>query len=343
MKNIQEKIKSVYTAHSKHYFYARKMISAYVLKENALPLNPFTNWDYFMNDMVDRKLTVRANNSLIMISDELWQFGIISNGCYHEIKLAMELNKKIRFFTLGKYLEDIKEITTNDIEFEEELKNEYDTKKFLAELNEYVKYPFLEGKFWELLLKQYPDLASLLDKLGIRENKGEIVKILDRNVNEIFREGNEDMSELAIKLASLKFAYKDLIGMIKSKGKQAIDVGAYEDVPIELVKITLSSILYSYTEMMMLDELSEEKILFNQAYPYFEIAVKGYGIIEDKNLINKAFIRRWFRLEYRKDTVKEYDQMIEYFTNRGDMEMLKIVNLEYDSFCEDLAVQKRLD
>ena len=58
MIDTQEKIKSVYTAHSKHYFYARKMISAYTLEKNYLPLNPFTNWDYFMNDMVDRNLTI---------------------------------------------------------------------------------------------------------------------------------------------------------------------------------------------------------------------------------------------------------------------------------------------
>lgn len=48
------------------------MISAYTLEEKCLPLNPFTNWDYFMNDMMDRDLTVRANNNLIYSSDEQW-------------------------------------------------------------------------------------------------------------------------------------------------------------------------------------------------------------------------------------------------------------------------------
>ena len=137
MIDVQVKIKSVYTAHSKHFFFARKMISAYVLKENYLPLNPFTNWDYFMNDMVDRPLTIRANNNLIMYSDELWQFGIISNGCYHEIKLAIKLQKNIRFFSIGKKVDDIKEISINDLEFEEELKNEFDISEFILELKEY--------------------------------------------------------------------------------------------------------------------------------------------------------------------------------------------------------------
>ena len=42
MIDVKEKISSVYTAHSKHNFYARKLISSYVLENNRLPLNPFT-------------------------------------------------------------------------------------------------------------------------------------------------------------------------------------------------------------------------------------------------------------------------------------------------------------
>ncbi|MCI8547934.1 MAG: hypothetical protein HFJ38_03490 [Bacilli bacterium] len=137
MIDTKEKIKSVYTAHSKHNFYARKMISAFVLEKNKLPLNPFTNWDYFMNDMVDRKLTVRGNNNLIYLADEVWQFGIISNGCYHEIKLAMSLKKKIKFFTIGKTPKDIEEIKLEDLLFEEELKKECNTKEFIDELIKY--------------------------------------------------------------------------------------------------------------------------------------------------------------------------------------------------------------
>lgn len=115
------------------------MISAYTLEKNYLPLNPFTNWDYFMNDMVDRNLTIRANNNLIYLSDELWQFGIVSNGCYHEIKMAMKLNKNIRFFSIGKRLEDITEINIEQITFEEELKKEYDINSFILDLKKYKK------------------------------------------------------------------------------------------------------------------------------------------------------------------------------------------------------------
>jgi len=140
MIDVQEKINSVYTAHSKHNFYARKLISSYVLENNRLPLNPFTNWDYFMDDMVDRKLTVRGNNNLIYLADELWQFGVISNGCYHEIKLAMELNKNIRFFNIGKTMLDISEISIDKLEYEQALKDEYNIKEFQKELEYYCNF-----------------------------------------------------------------------------------------------------------------------------------------------------------------------------------------------------------
>lgn len=138
MIDVKEKIEAVYTAHSKHNFYARKMISAYVLENNKLPLNPFTNWDYFMNDMVDRNLTIRGNNNLIYLSKELWQFGIISNGCYHEIKLAMKLNLKIRFYSIGKMFKDIKELNIDELDFENELQKEHDMNLFKNELKQYL-------------------------------------------------------------------------------------------------------------------------------------------------------------------------------------------------------------
>lgn len=83
-----------------------------------------------MDDMVDRKLVARGNNNLIYLSDELWQFGVISNGCYHEIKLAMRLNKNIRFFSVGKTICDISEISIDKLKYEQELKDEHDIMEF---------------------------------------------------------------------------------------------------------------------------------------------------------------------------------------------------------------------
>ena len=129
----KEEIKVVYTAHSKYSFYARKMISAYVLNNNYLPLNPFTNWDYFLSDMVDRNLIVRANHNLIYKSQELWQFGPVSDGCMKEIELAMKRNMKIRFFKIGKTIDDISIININEIEFE----NDVVIDSFMDKLKDY--------------------------------------------------------------------------------------------------------------------------------------------------------------------------------------------------------------
>lgn len=104
-----DKCPKIYTAFSKHNFYARYQISAYVLNQNLIPLNPFTNWEYFMCDMVNRDLIKRANNNLIEIANELWVFGQIADGVYFEIELAKQLGLKIKFFSLGKNLSDIQD------------------------------------------------------------------------------------------------------------------------------------------------------------------------------------------------------------------------------------------
>ena len=111
----------IYTAFSKHNFYARYQISAYVLNQNLIPLNPFTNWEYFMCDMVNRDLIKRANNNLIEIANELWVFGQIADGVYFEIELAKQLGLKIKFFSLGKNLSDIQPLKLSSIIFEDEL------------------------------------------------------------------------------------------------------------------------------------------------------------------------------------------------------------------------------
>jgi len=48
-------VKYAYTAHPKHNFYVKKLISSYVLENNGLSLNTF-NGNYFINDIVNRKL-----------------------------------------------------------------------------------------------------------------------------------------------------------------------------------------------------------------------------------------------------------------------------------------------
>ena len=121
MINSYEKKTAVYTAYSKHFFFAKMQISAFVLEQDRIPLNPFTNWGYYMDDMVDREKIVRGNNNLIYLADEVWTFGPISDGVFMEIKLVNVQKKKTRYFTVGKKISDIKEITNKELIFENEL------------------------------------------------------------------------------------------------------------------------------------------------------------------------------------------------------------------------------
>jgi hypothetical protein len=122
-------MKTVYTAFSKHNFFARNLITAFALEEGVCPLNPFTNWGYFLDDMVERDLIKHANDHFVQIADEIWVFDVISNGVWHEIALAKKHGKPIRFFLVGKKPSDIVEITVNDLVFEQELIDEFGEKK----------------------------------------------------------------------------------------------------------------------------------------------------------------------------------------------------------------------
>ena len=121
-----EKRPVVYTAYSKHFFFAKMLISSYVLDKNYIPLNPFSNWEYFMDDMVDRDLVVRGNNNLILLADEIWTFGPIADGVFAEVKLANSLGKPVYYYSVGKKIEDIQELPNDKLVFEEELLQKFD-------------------------------------------------------------------------------------------------------------------------------------------------------------------------------------------------------------------------
>lgn len=125
----------IYTAYSKHFYFAKMLISSFVLNQQCIPLNPFTNWAYFMDDMVNRDLVVRANNNLILLADEIWTFGPIADGVFAEVKLANTLGKPVRHFSVGKKPEDIYSLTTDQLVFEDELLEKYDKELILKEFN----------------------------------------------------------------------------------------------------------------------------------------------------------------------------------------------------------------
>jgi hypothetical protein len=116
---LKEKLPVIYTAISKHFFYYRMHISKYVLSNGAVPLNPFTLFDYFILDGAERKTIREANNRMVSRADELWVFGPVSDGVKEEIDLAEKASKKIRYFSIiGS--KEIRQISKDEVEFEEE-------------------------------------------------------------------------------------------------------------------------------------------------------------------------------------------------------------------------------
>lgn len=89
----------VYVAFSKHWFYLRAHVSAYVLAQGRTPISPFMNFDYNLGDLIDRDAIRVANNTLLTKADELWVFGPVSDGVLVEVYLARQAGKPVRYFT----------------------------------------------------------------------------------------------------------------------------------------------------------------------------------------------------------------------------------------------------
>lgn len=118
--DVQKDKPLVYTAMSKHLFYFRMFISAFVLNKGGVPLNPFMIFDYFLLDAVDRDLVREANNNLVKRCDEIWVFGPVSDGVLAEIQIANEQGRLVRYFAIEKSHKII-ESTKEKVELEEDI------------------------------------------------------------------------------------------------------------------------------------------------------------------------------------------------------------------------------
>ena len=113
----------VFTAQSKRYFYCREAVCEFVFARDAIPLNPFMVFGYFVSDRVDRDAVRDANDELVRRSDQLWVFGQdLANGVLHEIALAASSRKTIRFFTINDRPDRIQELHVDALRFEEEVR-----------------------------------------------------------------------------------------------------------------------------------------------------------------------------------------------------------------------------
>ncbi len=112
----------VYTATSKHYFYFRTYISKFVVEHDAVPLNPFMIFEYFMLDTVDRDKIREADNICVKRSDEVWVFGPISDGVLAELKIAKDMGKPIKYFKIVESKE-IVPVSKEEVEMEDDVIN----------------------------------------------------------------------------------------------------------------------------------------------------------------------------------------------------------------------------
>ncbi|MFG3100096.1 hypothetical protein ACGFZL_06210 [Streptomyces sp. NPDC048182] len=120
---LTQSLPVVYTAQSKHNFFCRDVICEFVLRRQAVPLNPFRIFDYFLGDRVDRDLIRRANNNCVRVADEIWVFGEISDGVFHEIRYALDLGKPVRYFNLSTRVEGISEVRPHETSLEDEVES----------------------------------------------------------------------------------------------------------------------------------------------------------------------------------------------------------------------------
>lgn len=114
-----KKSRIVFSSFSKHLFYLRAQVSAFVLLEGHAPFNPYMNFEYNLSGIVDKRHIRIANNSMINKCDELWVFGPVSDGVLVEIYLAKKQNKKIRFFIPDERIEQFQEISIEEVKLED--------------------------------------------------------------------------------------------------------------------------------------------------------------------------------------------------------------------------------
>jgi hypothetical protein len=104
----------VFTAHAAESAYLRERICAFVLDRGAVPVNPWMMGGYFLYGLVGKDAVRRANNNLLMRSDELWVFTgeaeAVADGVNVEIDWAVAHDVPVRRFHLDHYGESIQEV-----------------------------------------------------------------------------------------------------------------------------------------------------------------------------------------------------------------------------------------
>lgn len=137
----------VFTAQSKRFFYCREAVCEFAFARGVVPINPFMSFGYFLSDRSDRDAVRQANDTLVLRSDQLWVFGQdLSNGVLHEIALAADAGKPVRFFSIDDRPERIVELHVDDLRFEHEVrvKTGHGRERLLEDLRRVLPLPTTE-------------------------------------------------------------------------------------------------------------------------------------------------------------------------------------------------------
>ncbi|HNU96371.1 MAG TPA: hypothetical protein PKH95_03100 [Candidatus Magasanikbacteria bacterium] len=123
---LQEEKKVIFTAQSCKNFHQRMLICKHAFEQGVVPVNPFNTFGYYLYELVERDLVRNGNNNLMKRCDELWVYGEISDGVLAEIQMFKSLGKPIRFFDISKLPKEVREITKEEVGFEDEVKEHKD-------------------------------------------------------------------------------------------------------------------------------------------------------------------------------------------------------------------------
>ena len=116
--NLHQDKLVVFTAIYAKNFHQRMLISKYVFDRGCVPINPFTNFGYYLYELVERDVVRNGNNNVVKRCDELWVFGDISDGILSEIKLFTQLERPIKYFDISDLPEKVHETTISKLPFE---------------------------------------------------------------------------------------------------------------------------------------------------------------------------------------------------------------------------------
>lgn len=96
--NLDKKL--VFCSQSRYYMFASELICKFVIDSGYVPINSFTNFGYFLHELVSRHDIVENINNIINNCHELWVFGPITEGVAMEIEMCKKLGKPIKYFDI---------------------------------------------------------------------------------------------------------------------------------------------------------------------------------------------------------------------------------------------------